>query len=129
MLGSGVGMIPETRLTLSVWPENPATRGLALQARLCEAAAEVACLLRDYLIPDQEVVDERSLVWGEPQFDPADGQRGRIEVAFGYRASLGCQDREYSDRTRLHLFFEIRPGELRLFGPEIPEPASTFKEF
>lgn len=122
-------MIPETRLDLSVWPENPAARGLALQTRLSEAAPEVACLLRDYLIPDQEVVDECSLVWGEPQFDPADGQRGRIEVRFSYRASLGCQDREYCDRTRLPLFFEIRPGELRLFGPEIPEQASTFEEF
>lgn len=124
-----MGMIPETRLGLSVWPEKSPERGLALQARLSKAAAEVACLLRDYLIPDQEVVDEGSLVWGEPQFDPSDGQRGRIEVAFGYRASLGCQDREYSDSTRLPLFFEIRPGELRLFGPEIPEPASTFEEF
>ena len=124
-----MGMIPETRVGLSVWPENPAARGLALQARLSESAPEVACLLRDYLIPDQEVVDEASLVWGEPQFDPADGQRGRIEVTFRYRASLGCQDREYCDRTRLPLFFEIRPGELRLFGPEIPEPASTFEEF
>jgi hypothetical protein len=122
-------MIPETRLCLSVWPENPAAIGQVLQTRLSEAAAELASLLRDYLIPDQEVVDEGSLAWGAPQFDPADGQRGRINVSFRYRGSLGCQDREYSDTTRLALFFEIRPGELFLYGPEIPEPASTFEEF
>jgi hypothetical protein len=121
-------MIPETRLS---WPISPETTVAAdaLLERLRLAAPEVACLLREYLIPDQEVVDERSLAWGVPQFDPVDGRRGRIEVVFGYRASLGCQDREYSDTTRLPLFFEIRPGVLWLCGPEIPEPTSTFEEF
>ncbi len=121
-------MIPETRLGSRISPETTvAAAGLLERLRL--AAPEVACLLREYLIADQEVVDERSLVWGEPQFDPIDGRRGRIEVGFSYRASLGCQDREYRDSTCLPLFFEIRPGELRLFGPEIPEPASTWEEF
>lgn len=127
MPGSGLCMIPETSLVLVDWPESDVAEFLLGQ--LIAAAPEVACLLREYLIADQEVVDERSLVWGEPQFDPVDGRRGRIEVSFSYRASLGCQDREYRDSTRLPLFFEIRPGELRLFGPEIPEPASTFEEF
>lgn len=121
-------MIPETRLSWSISPEAAVSTADVLD-RLRLAAPEVACLLREFLIPDQEVVDQRSLTWSEPQFDPVDGRRGRIEVRFSYRASLGCQDREYHDRTRLPLFFEIRPGELRLFGPEIPEPASTFEEF
>ncbi len=121
-------MIPETRLGWSISPEAVVSTADVV-ARLRSSAPEVACLLRQYLIPDQEVVDENSLVWSEPQLDPVDGRRGRIEVGFSYRASLGCQDREYSDHTRLPLFFEIRPGELRLFGPEIPEPASTFEEF
>ena len=121
-------MVPETRLSWSISPETAVSTAHVLD-RLRLAAPEVACLLREYLIADQELVEERSLVWSEPQFDPVDGRRGRIEVGFSYRASLGCQDREYRDSTRLPLFFEIRPGELRLFGPEIPEPASTFEEF
>lgn len=121
-----ISMIPELRLTLAADDFDLATR---LRQRLTVAKLEVANLLRYYLIEDQEVVDENQLVWGEPQLDP-DGQRGRIEVGFTYRASLGCQDREYSDSTRLPLFFEFVPGDvLRLFGPEIPEPASTWEEF
>ena len=121
-------MISETLLSWSISPEANVSTADVLD-RLQLATPEVACLLRDYLIPDLEVVDERSLTWSEPQFDPIDGRYGRIEVGFSYRASLGCQDLEYSDHTHLPLFFEIRPGELRLFGPEIPEPASTFEEF
>ncbi len=121
-------MIPETRLTWSISPEAAVSTADVLD-RLRLAAPEVACLLRDYLISDQEVVDERSLTWSESQLDPIDGRCGRLQVGFSYRASLGCQDREYRDHTYLPLFFEILPGELRLFGPEIPEPASTFEEF
>ena len=125
--GSGVGMIPEVRLGLSTWTTFDAEVGL--QERLAAAGPDVACLLRFYLIQDQEIVDESSLVWDVPQFDSIAPGCGRIEVVFRFRASLGCQDRDYCDTLRLPLFFEIESGALRLFGPEIPEPASTFEEF
>lgn len=120
-------MIPELRLSLSTWTTICAKVGL--QDRLAASGPEVACLLRSYLIQHQEVVDESSLVWGEPDFDSTAPMRGRVEVSFRFRASLGCLDRDYCDTLRLPLFFEVQGDELRVFGPDIPEPASTFEEF